>query len=813
MKRPHLGNTWLAAFCTLFFGLAQDALRGQTENPQGFVERFRVARIRTYEDAKRFGLEFGATLKNDESLVLSVLAANSTDPRQRHAALTAAATAPNCGNTSRRLLLRHLYDSERPNREVAVDLASACAVADADLLDALIDVAAFDVAPSVRAAASSAYTEILGRFAQSAEAADRDRLVATLRSLDEQLPLVADIDARARMKGASGDVDRTIETVSQRVNSKTALQTAMSGRLSAANAPSTWLDREDAFRVAGLAVLTTTLGLGFLTNIYYLAVLYWRPDYLFRFLRSSYPAFVPRWLFRPDLFRWTIKPPIGFLKELQKRPHSKELITEIGGIELLATSLSHRQKDELGREIVECLRSKLPDRVKAQLFAALRAISQDLALAELDLAPEDPEIRQARKNMARLMDMPESGPTPGIQLAHELRQATTISADFYSVVARATDSYGIYMVDVDYHGLPASLDAMRVSFTLSAVRDWGVGRPKDELIRADELIRSVPGGGLSVTMNFLEVDLQSKKARYASAGMPPALLFKSGQAEPIRLAAVGKYVGDGYAFSQSEPAEAAEDIGAGDLLVLYSDGILEAHPRDHAHPFGEARLISAILSCRNEPVADIVTQLFARCEEYSARAKPLDDQSVIVIRISEDDELPSADIHQKRRNLRVSRNTNGMNMTANITKDGDWPEMVGLFLESHGKEFVWSIIKDDEVRRRFIVASQEACYNALQHGTDEGDVVTIELRPSPESRVEISITQPNSWKSWQEVLGARRQRQVEAAIARWRVDPSSDAPLGGATLIRLFADDVLCNGRRLTLTFGSRLGSEPETLQ
>src|SRR5439155_11088650 len=66
------------------------------------------------------------------------------------------------------------------------------------------------------------------------------------------------------------------------------------------------------------------------------------------------------------------------------------------------------------------------------------------------------EVQAARENMRRILQLPE-GPVEreGLKLAHRLRQSTTISGDFYNVIPRGDGTLGIYLVDIEGHGLRA----------------------------------------------------------------------------------------------------------------------------------------------------------------------------------------------------------------------------------------------------------------------------------------------------------------------------------------------------------------------
>ena len=76
------------------------------------------------------------------------------------------------------------------------------------------------------------------------------------------------------------------------------------------------------------------------------------------------------------------------------------------------------------------------------------------------------------------------------------------------------------------------------------------------------------------------------------------------------------------------------NLERGDLLFLYTDGLVEAHT---AHPdridFGEGRLIDLLLRNRHQKANALVDTILGHIKEFSAGAHQHDDLSLIVIRV------------------------------------------------------------------------------------------------------------------------------------------------------------------------------------
>jgi hypothetical protein len=723
----------------------------------------------------------------------------------RYAALLAATAAGAGNSTSAVFLKRGLYDSDTRNRAAALDLIQVAYRQNSELLEPVIDASIHDPDRTVRRKAGDTLNLMLAALGDTQTERTQPVLEQVRVDVAAQIRLSRESSERFQLQAINQTINDSIQRL---VSTREAARQAEDKRRpppSMLNRLSSWITNRSKLTFALLMVALLIV----LIHAYYLVLFVFRPDMLFTYLYGRYPVLFVPYVVRPDLYKRTLRPALRLLRTLRDPAKAPTYLQYANWLTIAALAVPPGVRDRLSEEIAITLQSVTRDTLKASLFGVLSEIDQPKALLMMDLKPEDPEIRAARKNMSKIMGLPpEVFDRPGIELAHALKQATTISADFYKVLTRASDSYAIYMVDVEYHGLPASQDAMQVCFALKAARDWGIRHPRLELEAADELMRDM-AADLWVDMNFLEIDLASKRARYASAGMPPALLFRKNQPEPRRLMAAGECIGSGYSFVRSESiAEATEEIGGGDLIVLYSDGILEARPTDSDHPFGESRLIATVKTFRDKHVNDIVRAIIDACKEYSGRARPRDDQSVIVIRIK-DDSFGSAEgstTTVKAPSLNVSVEDE-MTLRATVRRGQDWPEAINRLVEKHALVFATKHL-DNEAAQRFRVALQEALYNAVPHGTDPGEYVSVEIKQLSARSIEATVTQQHDWTEWDVNLGAQRQRELSETTEKMRRDPHTEALLGGATLIASLADQIICNGRRLTLRFEPRAGSD-----
>jgi two-component system CheB/CheR fusion protein len=178
----------------------------------------------------------------------------------------------------------------------------------------------------------------------------------------------------------------------------------------------------------------------------------------------------------------------------------------------------------------------------------------------------------------------------GIETAYLYRAASAeaaVGGDFYDVFELDGGKVGIVVGDVSGKGLEA---ARLTSLVRDGIRAYALEKddPAWVLGRVNSLMyRSSPVESFA-TLFFGVLDILSGQMRYTAAGHPPAVLC--GSSEPRYLedtpsALVGAF--DGAAFTARKVK-----VGKDDVLVLYTDGVLEA--RRDGEMYGDARLVEAL---------------------------------------------------------------------------------------------------------------------------------------------------------------------------------------------------------------------------
>jgi len=151
--------------------------------------------------------------------------------------------------------------------------------------------------------------------------------------------------------------------------------------------------------------------------------------------------------------------------------------------------------------------------------------------------------------------------------------ADGLGGDWYSVMPVGKEHVYLAVGDVVGHGLPAVEDMAQLRSAGNAYAHQGL-RPAQLLTELNRFAGHATRGEFATSQVTL-LDLKTGMLTYGSAGHPPALLRRADTGDVIRLGdASGPVLGP---LDDVTYTEATVAIRPGDVLVMYTDGLIE-HP-------------------------------------------------------------------------------------------------------------------------------------------------------------------------------------------------------------------------------------------
>jgi serine phosphatase RsbU (regulator of sigma subunit) len=178
--------------------------------------------------------------------------------------------------------------------------------------------------------------------------------------------------------------------------------------------------------------------------------------------------------------------------------------------------------------------------------------------------------------------------------------------------------------DVTGHGVEATADMAMAKFVFrSLTREHP--EPSDFLARANDVVVDEIAPGKFITMTYVTVDGATGAVACANAGHPaPRVVLPDGTVHGLE--AQGLILG---IDSGQEYEEVREQLPEGALLVLYTDGVVEA--RSDGELYGTERLDVLLAEHRDLPARELAA-LVARDARRWADGELTDDLAVVVIR-------------------------------------------------------------------------------------------------------------------------------------------------------------------------------------
>lgn len=246
-------------------------------------------------------------------------------------------------------------------------------------------------------------------------------------------------------------------------------------------------------------------------------------------------------------------------------------------------------------------------------------VIESLAEVQRLLLPDDPQIR-------------------GLAYALHYQPAAIAAGDYYDLMClnpdtgsdfspqHHADNWGVMLGDVSGHGPAAAMEAVQFDAILRTYRgDEPPGGPAGALSYANRYFFSRRQRRHFMTAFAVRCRSERGLLEFVSAGHPPALRRRG--ASILRLGADGEIplgIDRGHRFNNSEC-----DWQLNDLLLLYTDGIIEARNRQ-GEPFGLDRLEHLCTTADPQPHAirdAVVTALTA----HQGSDVGVDDQTLVIV--------------------------------------------------------------------------------------------------------------------------------------------------------------------------------------
>jgi sigma-B regulation protein RsbU (phosphoserine phosphatase) len=220
---------------------------------------------------------------------------------------------------------------------------------------------------------------------------------------------------------------------------------------------------------------------------------------------------------------------------------------------------------------------------------------------------------------------------PTMGLAAYYQTSHRAGGDYYDFFPLAGDRWGLFIADVSGHGTPAAV-IMAVTHSLAHTYPESHDRPGTLLEYLNRKLHELytSNSDTFVTAFYGIYDPKTRLLTYSSAGHNPPRLKRCLDGSLALLDEAGG-LPLGIARHVSYP-DAHHQLVPGDQLVLYTDGITEAHDAQ-GQMFGMSRLDKVLENCA-VGASDLLRSVLEELEAFTGGRAPHDDRTLLVAKIT-----------------------------------------------------------------------------------------------------------------------------------------------------------------------------------
>lgn len=239
------------------------------------------------------------------------------------------------------------------------------------------------------------------------------------------------------------------------------------------------------------------------------------------------------------------------------------------------------------------------------------------------------DLQMAREVQMRLLPPPPQ-PMPHAQFAATFLPARSIGGDVYDFIDYGENCVAIAVGDVSGKAAPAALYAALVSGILRSSAAQRLS-PSAMLAELNNQLQERKLASQYVTMLFAVWNDEARTLSIANAGsVQPVLVSRGADALEARtIEAEGFPLG---LFPNAEYEEFTISTRPGDLLVFFSDGIVDAENRD-GEMFGSERLISILEKLEDTDAPAVVQQILDEIAAFQQGHEHFDDETLVVLKV------------------------------------------------------------------------------------------------------------------------------------------------------------------------------------
>ncbi|NBC19167.1 MAG: SpoIIE family protein phosphatase [Bacteroidetes bacterium] len=241
------------------------------------------------------------------------------------------------------------------------------------------------------------------------------------------------------------------------------------------------------------------------------------------------------------------------------------------------------------------------------------------------------ELDIARR--AQLRMLPREIPSlEGMEIAAFSEPAREVGGDYFDFFAMAPGRLGLAIGDISGKGMPAALYMTLLKGSLQS-RVEATSSPREVLSHINRTFFASAEANTFATLFFGVLHVEERQLQFARAGHNPFVRYRAcdESLDLIRPPGIGLGLEAGGTFDRVTE-EAQIPLDPGDVLVFYTDGLVEAR-NDRGEEFGDDRLLDLVRTHHATSAQDLLDHIRAAYRSFVDGQEAHDDMTCLVLRI------------------------------------------------------------------------------------------------------------------------------------------------------------------------------------
>jgi len=230
-----------------------------------------------------------------------------------------------------------------------------------------------------------------------------------------------------------------------------------------------------------------------------------------------------------------------------------------------------------------------------------------------------------------------------LAVAWNFQPCDKIGGDIFNMAQLDEDHWGIYMLDVSGHGVPAAMVAVsvfqnlhpqtgRILMKSGVSQQARVFRSPAQVLEKLDLEYTFDRFNNFFTINYVVLNAVTGDFTCSSAGHPPPIIIRQNGSLDM-MTSGNPPIGTRDLRLVDEPVAFPEEkrrLNSGDKLLLYTDGVFE-YQNHRGEFYGNEQFQQKLIDLNDRPVSKLVDMQFQALMEFGKGAAPKDDISLLGI--------------------------------------------------------------------------------------------------------------------------------------------------------------------------------------